>query len=971
VTTPGVGTWSVVSGTAIVASNNNAGSSVNSLSNGNNVFAWSVTNGACSAATSTVFIVRDIQPTSNAGADQTICTANATLAAVTPTTGSGSWSLFSGSGTILAPSNPSAQVLAVGTGTNMFVWTVTSGFCTAATSTATIIKTLGLSANAGVSQSVCASNVTLAAVIPTAGSGVWSVVTGTGSPVNSSSAGSQINSLSYGLNSFLWTVSNGSCPTATSLVDVWREVAPTANAGINQTICSANATLSAVSPTLGTGLWSIVSGAATQISLNIALSALSAVASGTNVFMWTVVNGVCIPATSTVAIVRDLQPIAQAGNDQTVCSAITTLAATVPAVGTGTWSVFSGAAVISSSTSASSALTALGSGSNTFVWTVNNGVCPNATSTVVITRDMPPTSQAGSDQAICGTSATLAAVSPTIGVGQWSILNGTVAIASPASSNSQLTGLVSGTNSLLWTVVNGVCPAATSTVNIISNLNPGAANAGGDFTVCSSNCTISALTATPGNGVWSIYNTTAAIVSQTAASSGVTNLNSGANQFVWTTTNGVCPPSQDTVLVYFTIPLIAASAGNDQHLCINECTLTANNAGYGNWTIVSGNATIGSVSGATTQITSLGTGTNIFVWLVSKAFCLSTADTVIIIRDREPGLANAGADQRVCGADVTLSANLAFAGDGIWKITNGSSTVTDFNLSQTFASGLSAGLNQFVWTLSNGVCPSSGDTVNIQSDAIPSDARAGTDRLVCADEIVLDAKTIETGIGNWSVLSGTGAVSQPSANNTFLTGLKEGVHLLKWSVVNGVCAEKSDTVQITRTFTPISPDAGIDQVLETATAQLGANIPQAGLGTWSVITGSCEFSDIHDKNASIARLPFGNTILRWTVANKSCTDVSDDMVIYVKDLNIPNAFSPNGDGINDRFVITSLDYYKQVKISVFNSWGNLLYHNTEYHNDWSGVNTNNENLANDTYYYIIEIPELKNFTGFIIVKRDK
>ncbi|TDX01797.1 T9SS type B sorting domain-containing protein [Dinghuibacter silviterrae] len=65
-------------------------------------------------------------------------------------------------------------------------------------------------------------------------------------------------------------------------------------------------------------------------------------------------------------------------------------------------------------------------------------------------------------------------------------------------------------------------------------------------------------------------------------------------------------------------------------------------------------------------------------------------------------------------------------------------------------------------------------------------------------------------------------------------------------------------------------------------------------------------------------------------------------------LFIPNAVSPNGDGKNDRFLIVGLDKYPNSQLTVFNRWGNQVYHSDNYANDWDG-----HELSDGTYYYIL------------------
>ncbi|MBC7389162.1 MAG: gliding motility-associated C-terminal domain-containing protein, partial [Opitutaceae bacterium] len=70
--------------------------------------------------------------------------------------------------------------------------------------------------------------------------------------------------------------------------------------------------------------------------------------------------------------------------------------------------------------------------------------------------------------------------------------------------------------------------------------------------------------------------------------------------------------------------------------------------------------------------------------------------------------------------------------------------------------------------------------------------------------------------------------------------------------------------------------------------------------------------------------------------------------------NIPNAFSPNGDGLNDTWIIKGLIKYPNTKITVFNRWGNMVYENKLGHNEpWDGT-IHGTILTTGTYYYIIE-----------------
>lgn len=63
-------------------------------------------------------------------------------------------------------------------------------------------------------------------------------------------------------------------------------------------------------------------------------------------------------------------------------------------------------------------------------------------------------------------------------------------------------------------------------------------------------------------------------------------------------------------------------------------------------------------------------------------------------------------------------------------------------------------------------------------------------------------------------------------------------------------------------------------------------------------------------------------------------------------IKIPNAFTPNGDGINDYFIVPGSERFERMELAVFNRWGNEVYKSNNYQNDWAGL-TLNEGV----YYY--------------------
>jgi gliding motility-associated-like protein len=63
--------------------------------------------------------------------------------------------------------------------------------------------------------------------------------------------------------------------------------------------------------------------------------------------------------------------------------------------------------------------------------------------------------------------------------------------------------------------------------------------------------------------------------------------------------------------------------------------------------------------------------------------------------------------------------------------------------------------------------------------------------------------------------------------------------------------------------------------------------------------------------------------------------------------NIANIFTPNGDGINDFFIIKNIEKYPNSKLEVFNRWGRVVFIDDNYQNNWDA-----KGLSSGTYYYI-------------------
>ncbi|TAE93638.1 MAG: gliding motility-associated C-terminal domain-containing protein, partial [Runella slithyformis] len=96
------------------------------------------------------------------------------------------------------------------------------------------------------------------------------------------------------------------------------------------------------------------------------------------------------------------------------------------------------------------------------------------------------------------------------------------------------------------------------------------------------------------------------------------------------------------------------------------------------------------------------------------------------------------------------------------------------------------------------------------------------------------------------------------------------------------------------------------------------------------------------------------------------------------ELVVPEGFSPNGDGINDKFLIRHPSGTKLV-VEIYNRWMHLVYRNNQYENDWDGtanvgLAANNQGLPVGTYFYNVILQdangsEIKRQTRFMTINR--
>jgi gliding motility-associated-like protein len=84
---------------------------------------------------------------------------------------------------------------------------------------------------------------------------------------------------------------------------------------------------------------------------------------------------------------------------------------------------------------------------------------------------------------------------------------------------------------------------------------------------------------------------------------------------------------------------------------------------------------------------------------------------------------------------------------------------------------------------------------------------------------------------------------------------------------------------------------------------------------------------------------------------------------------VPEAFTPNGNNINDLLVIAGLELYDSNTLTIFNRYGDVVFESRNYDNSWDGTSNDGSPLPDGTYYYVLELEGANAQYGFIYINR--
>ena len=233
-------------------------------------------------------------------------------------------------------------------------------------------------------------------------------------------------------------------------------------------------------------------------------------------------------------------------------------------------------------------------------------------------------------------------------------------------------------------------------------------------------------------------------------------------------------------------------------------------SGTGEWTIISGQGSFNNEFANATAVNNLGYQTNVFEWTISTTSCGSTSDTVVVITSANPTQGSIPLDTMYTCEDamVSLQANPPIIGTGFWSTT---SAIIDDPLNNVTDATMSVnGWNTFIWTVSNGSCPNTFDSVAVLY--LGGNNPSASDSLVCIEDgtVYLDAGSIfDNEEAIWYLVNGSATIDDPYSAQTSASNLQNGLNSFVYQTDHNWCPVITDTVDVIGTlctdFDPIFP----------------------------------------------------------------------------------------------------------------------------------------------------------------------
>jgi gliding motility-associated-like protein len=231
----------------------------------------------------------------------------------------------------------------------------------------------------------------------------------------------------------------------------------------------------------------------------------------------------------------------------------------------------------------------------------------------------------------------------------------------------------------------------------------------------------------------------------------------------------------------------------------------------GTWTFVSGSGTFNNEHAFNTAVNGLAEGVNTIAWSMTSNACGTLTDTMKIILYKQPLPASIPSSVNyLCENDtIALMSNAPLYGNGLWT-SSAALNITDPSNPNAIATQFAEGWTTLYWTISNGTCPSTQDSLKVYKTIRASITEGDTTLCYTDNNISLHGNVpIQSIEPIWKFISGDGSISDPNATSIDVSDLMMGTNTLVYIFEDSNCPTTSDTtnimVSICNGYTPEIP----------------------------------------------------------------------------------------------------------------------------------------------------------------------
>ncbi len=438
--------------------------------------------------------------------------------------------------------------------------------------------------------------------------------------------------------------------------------------------------------------------------------------------------------------------------------------------------------------------------------------------------------------------------------------------------------------------------------------------------------------------LWTADQTVTIPNASTSLTPSVTNIPNGTTNFTLTATiayGGTVCTNDASVAFTNTCCTAVAAAGIDASFCGVGTTVLGSPAEDGmtyQWSPVTGlsdpniaQPTVNIVNTGSTTITTVYTLT---VTNVADGGCTDSDEVTINIYPNP--IVNAGTYDPVC----VDAPQLPLIGTPVGGVFSGTG-VSGSN----FDPSVGTQIVTYNYTDGNGCSGSASSTIVVNPLPV---INAGSDLSICQGESV--------------TLNGSGGTSYQWSNGvtngvSFTPGLGSQIYTVTGTDANGCVS--TDQVSITVVIPPI---ASVSADIQSGYPGLVVNLSNDSEGATSYIWNFGNGQILNTTSDGIQTITYsgvGTAVVQLTANNGICSDLDTLHILIIPFpdpiLNIPNVFSPNGDGVNEFFSIETM-YVEALLVKVFNRWGNIVSEFNGLVTGWDG-NVNGNEASDGVYFY--------------------